>query len=199
MSIQFIMEAKDKSVAATLQKMVDDMEKLRKANRKLAEESKRGADEAKHAHEGLAASVRDLAGEYIKVTTGLGAINYAVGFVKDAYADWREELKRVADEHKRVFADIIRDLSTAGELQQGSRITKALEGFEGVTLEQAKESYGGVTGAAPVASVDRKLELAREASRATAPLGVDQRQFGAQVGVMSSWRRRGPARTTWST
>lgn len=101
-----------------------------------------------------------------------------------AYTAWAAEMERAGEKHAELSHNIVKTIVASGDIAQGSKIEAALGGLPGATKEQGTQAFAGVTGAAPLASLDRRLEMTREVAK-QAPTGADLGQFGGLVGSLS--------------
>jgi len=91
--------------------------------------------------------------------------------VIEAYEKWNTMMEGVAQRESQRTKDRVKDLGMIGLGPQLPQVEKFLGGISGVTGTEARAAFAGVHGAAPGASLSRRLELAQEAVR-IAPLAA---------------------------
>jgi len=169
-------EAHDKNVVAELEKINKQMESLREQNRKLSEESKRHHDE----HQSFLGEQIHSLGE---MALGYLSIEKAIDVVGEAYEGWKEQLKDFGQEHSSFMQKLMTDLTAAGDAARAKDVLHFLHEGPG-THEQRRQVLAGVTAAAPNESLERRMELANEASKQAAT-GINMGEYGGMLGNLA--------------
>ena len=137
-----------------------DEDTRRRAAAKAYDQMTAGSERAKQSGRGLGGVVKQGTASSQNMVVGLVGVQQTVGLVKRAYAEWRQEMAEVAKGASKLTKDLIRDMTEAGDLLHGPRITRATEEMEGVTREEARQLIAGVRGAAPRLEIGRVIDIA---------------------------------------
>lgn len=169
---QFITD--DKQTQRSLTALVKKVQQLQAENKKLASESKKGAEEYSDA---ISDGVKQM-GAMITSMYGVQAVTAAV--IK-GFRDWRDEIEGLGKEHKDVSRDIVRELTQTGDLMAGAELQRAFRATQGATEAQALTAFAGVSAGAPTLSREQRLSLSQQVARQSAT-GVDLSQLGLLAG-----------------
>lgn len=172
---QFITD--DKQTQKALTDLVKKVQQLQAENKKLANETKKGADDFSGA---LTNTAQQLGG----VLTGLLSIQTGVQAVSQAYSDWLAKMKGLGDEQNKIEQSITRTLGATGKLTVAPQVLAQLR-RSNATDEQATAAFQGVAGAAYRLSNDQQTALAIQVANQAAT-GVDLGQLGAAAGEIAN-------------
>lgn len=164
-------------VAKALDKANHELAQLKAQMVDLTAATKRQQNEAAGV---FGTSIRGAEDLYARLAGTVGVVHLVTG----AYADWRQEMERLAAAQRSFEKDLVRTLARSGDLARGRQIEQALENVPGVTREQARAAFEGVTGAAQELPLNQRIRLAGRVAQ-SAPLGADLTQLGAAAGELT--------------
>lgn len=173
----------NKRLIASYQEIGRENVRLREEMSKL----KQASIEVGRASEGGIGQVASLARSQVLstagVVTGLLSVSSAVGVVTRAYGEWQRKIEETARAANTASTDMTRMLAQQDELLNAPEIASRLGAMPGVTREQARAAFAGVSSSIRAPS-GRRLDLAEQAAR-VAPLGLDLGSMGALTGAMA--------------
>jgi hypothetical protein len=171
-------------------RLITSYQQIQRENVKLREEmlkTKQAAMAAAKETESSLGSVASLSRAQVLqmggLVTGLLSVGSAVGVVTRGYDEWKQKIADIAKTANAANADLTRMLAQQDELANGPLVSQRLGAIRGVTGDQARAAFAGVSGSirAPTA---RRLDLTEQAAR-VAPLGLDLGGMGALTGAMA--------------
>lgn len=180
MSVTQIFSGDTKDLEAAYRKLVAEDIKLRAELQKTASESKKHGHDAAGGIEEMSEAIGDQVKEIGHMVLGLASIEKGVEFVLDAYGEWREEMKKLGQEHKAFADDLAKSVGASGDIRDAPKIEAIANRMQYASLAETTSAFKEVRGAAPGMDESRRQELAEAAAR-TAPL-TDAGQMGRLVG-----------------
>ena len=179
--IRYTITSDDKDINKALLNLQKQFEKAKDEVRKLKDEAKKSTDQSKSGFGGFRDAVKAGGSELRSMALQVVSIQAAIGIVSQAYGDWRQEMERAGETHKKLTNDIVKDLTKTGDIVNGQKIEEFLGAIPGATRDQGRQALAGVSAEAPTTSIDRRLELAKEVAT-QAPTGADLHGLGAMAG-----------------
>lgn len=185
--VKTVFTSDDKEVARALDKLNAAMEKLRKENAELRNETKKHHSEFK---EGL----KEASIAFVPLLGQLHSVEGAIDFIRDGYREWRAEIREANAEHNKLSADIIRSLVQIGQMRNADRVERALSELGGFTTkEEGAQIFAGVTGGAPNVGIGRQLAVTRAIAPAAGEGRLDPVRLGQIAGAFAgSFQGRTP-------
>lgn len=180
MSVTQIFSGDTKDLEAAYRKLVAEDIKLRAELQKTASESKKHGHDAAGGIEEMSEAIGDQVKEIGHMVLGLASIEKGVEFVLDAYGEWREEMKKLGQEHKAFADDLAKSVGASGDIRDAPKIEAIANRMQYASLAETTSAFKEVRGAAPGMDEKRRQELAEAAAR-TAPL-TDAGQMGRLMG-----------------
>jgi hypothetical protein len=173
--------------------------RLIEQNKRLAQESGSATRAAKAGFDGLANSISGMIPSATQLIGALGGITSVVGVVaslKAGYAEWREEIGRLAEKHTEFVNSFIRDMARSRDAAAAPRISAWLKTIPGVIPDEARQIFAGTTAAGPTVDLERRQKLTAAAASAV-PLEEGRlEEWGTLVGKVG---RMAPGRTAEAT
>lgn len=170
----------DKEMTAAFQRQQREIEKLREGLRRAKEDGAAAAEVHKEGSRFLSEQAKSIG----NMVAGLVTVDKLAQIAREAYSDWSDDVKELADQHKTLEETLIRTITKAGQLANAPQIEKALAAIPGATRGQGAAAFGGVAGAAPGMSLGRQLAI----SRSIAPYGatgIDLGEYGTVAGKVA--------------
>ena len=176
--------------ASDITQLERDYQKLQRENVKLKDrisdvkvESKIGQKQATS----MLSSMSNMAKQGANEMRGMISQHFTLGNAASGavgiYKDWRAEVEKLGQEHSKFTENLVRELTSAGDLLQGPMIQQRLESMPGATREQATEAFAGVALGGPSLALERRLDIAEHIAR-QAPTGTDLRGLGEFAGEL---------------
>jgi len=168
------------------EKLLQAYNQIVSANLKLKQQMAEGASESRKHHSEImgfakeqASSIKSLALSYFPITKGIEA-------VVSAYEDWNEKMAQSAERAKQLNQEFIKTVQLSGDAARAPEVAAQLGSVKGTSKSDMIALYGGVSGSALDASLERRIGIAKALGK-VAPLTEDKNSLGDLAGQLSGF------------
>ena len=111
-------------------------ETRKRAARQAYQEMVGGTQQAKQGANALTGAIQQGTAALQGMVGGLlggEGVRMAVGYVREAFREWREEMKQLGEQSHDLYDNLMKDMTEAGDLASAVKIKAAIETMPGVT------------------------------------------------------------------
>ena len=142
-------------------RLTEQVKQLGQASRRSHQEAATSLDQVNAGVTRSIGLVTSLTGTFL----GLAGAKATIDLLKTAYQEWMREMEQLGKKNQEFAESFTAGIARSRDAAASLQISAALQAMPGLLPDKARQVFEGITSTAPSESVERRLELTRQASK----------------------------------